>query len=183
MPFCPACRREYADGTSICTECNELLMSDDPVYCDRCAEEVESSGSYCTHCGALLKREEDLKCSNHPSSPANAVCVVCSKPICVGCARKRDGKFFCEDDKHIRIYEGWAVLLVTGFDYEAQMVKTNLERAEIECLVFSQQDHALFFTIGDLAKVKVMVPKSKLLQAQKLLEELDLLDQNDEEED
>ena len=183
MPFCPNCGREYDEETAVCLNCNEPLLSEEPVYCENCGEAVERDDRYCPHCGTLFKGEEEIECENHPSASAGGVCVVCGKPVCDDCARSRGGKVFCEDDKHVRIYEGWAVLLVTGLDYEAQMVKANLERADIECLVFSQQDHVLFLTIGDLAKVKVMVPKGKLLQAQKLIEELGLLDENDAEEE
>ena len=183
MPFCPNCGREYDEGAAVCLNCNQPLLSEEPVYCDNCGEAVEMDDRYCSSCGTLFSgEEEEVECENHTSVSATGVCVVCGKPVCDDCACSRGGKFFCEDDKHVRIYEGWAVLLVTGLDYEAQMVKANLERASIECLVFSQQDHALFLTIGDLAKVKVMVPKSKLIQAQKLLDELGLLDENGEEE-
>ncbi len=183
MPFCPNCGREYEEGTPLCANCKEPLLSDEPAYCENCGEEVEMDDRYCHSCGTLFVGEEEVECENHPSEPASGFCVVCEKPVCEDCARTKGGKLFCEDDKHVRIHEGWAVLLVTGHEYEAQMVKANLERADIESLVFSQQDHVLFFTFGGLAKVKVMVPKSRFLEAQRILDELGLLDEDDEEEE
>ena len=180
MPFCPNCDRVYDEGTSVCPHCNEPLISDEVLECHNCGEAVEQEDRYCPHCGTLFEGSEGVQCENHHSVPAGGLCVICGKPVCNDCARSRAGKYFCEDDKHVRIYEGWAVLVVTGLEYEAQMVKANLERAGIECLVFSQQDHSFFLTVGDLARVKVMVPKNKLRDAQSLLDDLGLLDEDDE---
>lgn len=183
MLFCPNCGREYQEGIAFCPDCNEPLLAEETAYCENCGEAIGGEDRYCPHCGTLFKTDEEVECENHLSVRAGGVCVVCGKPVCDDCARSRGGKFFCEDDKHVKIYEGWAVLLITGLDYEAHMVKANLERAGIECLVFSQQDHVIFLTVGDLARVRVMVPKGKLLQAQRLLEELGLLNEDDEEEE
>ncbi|NOY06108.1 MAG: hypothetical protein GXO82_05685, partial [Chlorobi bacterium] len=58
-------------------------------------------------------------------------------------------------------------------EYEAAMIKANLEGAGIPVSVFSQSDHVYFVTMGgDLAVVNIMVPKTRIHEAEELLKNL-----------
>lgn len=187
MPFCPQCGFQYKEGIDICPDCHEPLVAREPFTCEFCYEELDEGQKFCPHCGmlqaGLIEEGEEVECENHPQMEAVGMCVICGKPVCGDCAVKRHGKILCENDEHITIAQGWAVVCTTNTDYEAQMVRANLENAGIPCLVFSQRDHVYFLTVGDLAVVKVMVPKQQLLEAQEFLRRMDLFAEGNEELD
>lgn len=73
--------------------------------------------------------------------------------------------------------EGWVSIFRTSTDYEADMVRDRLDSAGIPAAVFTQRDHALNLTVGELARVYVLVPSRYVAQAEEVLEELPLTDQ------
>jgi hypothetical protein len=159
----------------------------EPLSCEFCAEGLEPGEKFCPHCGMLqagaAEEGEEIECENHPKMEAVGACVVCGKPVCGDCAVKRHGRIHCEEDEHIKIAQGWAVVCTTGTEYEAQMVRANLENAGIPCMVFSQRDHVYFLTVGDMAVVNVMVPKHRLLDAKEFLRKMDLFEEGSEKFD
>lgn len=185
MPFCPQCGYEYEEDITVCPECNEVLELGELLLCEFCSERVEEAAKFCPHCGMLqgnlLSEDEEIECENHPQIEAIGMCVVCGKPVCGDCAVKRQGKILCENDEHIKIAQNWAVVYTTGTEYEAQMVRANLENAGFPCVVFSQRDHAYFLTVGDMAVVNVMVPKNRLFEAQEFLRRMDLFAEGEDD--
>jgi len=79
------------------------------------------------------------------------------------------------DSKAVR--EGWQPVFKSGTDYEADMVRDRLDSAGIPAAVFSQRDHALSLTVGDLAKVYVLVPEEYVAEAESLLAQEPLTDE------
>ena len=69
-----------------------------------------------------------------------------------------------------RIYEGWIVVLRTGTDYEADIVRDRLDDSGIPAVVLTQRDHAFNLTVGDLAPVSVLVPPDRAEEARALLD-------------
>ena len=67
--------------------------------------------------------------------------------------------------------EGWKTVFSSGTDYEADLVRSRLDDSGIPAVVLTQRDHALNLTIGDLAKVQVLVPPDRLDDARALLAE------------
>jgi hypothetical protein len=131
--------------------------------------------------GGVVEDGEEVECENHPEMEAIGICVICGKPVCGDCAVRRQGRVLCENDEHTKIAQGWAVVYTTSTDYEAQMVRANLENAGIPCLIFSQRDHVYFLTVGDMAVVNVMVPNQRLNEARDFLRKSDLLGEGSEE--
>ncbi len=142
------------------------------IECPNCKEQIQDEAEYCPVCGVLLVGNEDIACENHSNIPAVAVCIICGKPVCQKCRKTKMHKTFCEDDKHIRVYQSWAVAYVSSTEYEAEMVKANLENAGIESMIFNQQDHAYFLTVGSMARVNVMVPNDRINDAKKVIDTL-----------
>jgi hypothetical protein len=142
------------------------------IQCHNCNESIQSEAEYCPVCGLLRIDSRDIECENHRDRPAIAVCIICGKPVCRTCRKIRLHKTFCEDDKHIRVYQNWAVAYISSTEYEAEMVKANLENAGIEALIFNQQDHAYFLTVGSMARVNVMVPNNRVIEAKQIIESL-----------
>jgi hypothetical protein len=67
--------------------------------------------------------------------------------------------------------EGWVSVYRTSTDYEADMVRDRLDSAGIPAAVFTQRDHAFNVNVGALAKVWVMVPPEREVEARAVLEE------------
>lgn len=73
--------------------------------------------------------------------------------------------------------EGWVSVFNTSTDYEADMVRDRLDSAGIPAAVFTQRDHAFNLSVGELARVYVLVPASHLAAAEGVLAELPLTDE------
>jgi len=176
MKYCPSCHTEYQDSATTCADCQVPLVDFVP-FCKRCDGDIAERDIFCPHCGVLLPgritNENDVpECEDHPSQPAVGMCVVCGKPICRESVQKIAGKLFCRDDSHVKLYHDYALLYRTSTEYEAAMIKANLEGTGIPVSVFSQSDHVYFVTMGDLAVVNIMVPKTRIHEAQELLKNL-----------
>ncbi len=170
MAECYQCGAEYEGSPESCPECGVLLV--DMIECRNCRERIQQDAEYCPICGVFLIDNEDIECENHENTPAVAVCIICGKPVCQKCRKMKMSKTFCEDDKHIRVYQNWAIAYISSTEYEAEMVKANLENAGIEAMIFNQQDHAYFLTVGSMARVNVMVPNDRVNEAKKVIQSL-----------
>ena len=69
-------------------------------------------------------------------------------------------------------YMDWLVAYTTNNIIDATMYKSLLEGAEIPVSILSQIDSTRMFTIGDLAVVKIMVPRQYLKEAQQVIEDI-----------
>ncbi len=174
MGYCTVCGYEYKPGITSCPDCGAELMPGERAVCPECGEEITQEVTACPHCGILLgwgpKDEEDLKCAVHGDVPAVGCCVICGIPLCSACARKRQGKIFCQSDYDLKVAFDWVAVYSAATRYEAEMVKANLESARIPAMILSQSDRMYYTTLGDLAVTEVMVPKDSLAEAKRFLE-------------
>jgi RNA polymerase subunit RPABC4/transcription elongation factor Spt4 len=170
MPECQNCGHDYEGTPEVCPECGVLIT--EMIVCRNCKENIQSEAEYCPVCGILQIDNQDIECENHKNTPAVAVCIICGKPVCQKCRKIKSSKTFCEDDKHVRVYQSWAIAYISSTEYEAEMVKANLENAGIEAMIFNQQDHAYFLTVGSMARVNVMVPNERVNDAKKVIHSL-----------
>jgi hypothetical protein len=172
MSYCPQCHTEYQPGVADCADCNVPLLEGSPRFCHNCGEYVTDADTFCNNCGILqelIPAEEVPECENHTDEPAIGGCVICGKPVCAECATEQNNRIFCEQDEHLNVHSGFVVAYTTATDYEAEMIKSNLEGAGIHALVFNQHDHVYFTTMGMLALVNVMVPSSQLEAALEII--------------
>ncbi|MBI9072759.1 MAG: DUF2007 domain-containing protein [Melioribacteraceae bacterium] len=113
--------------------------------------------------------------------------------ICPSCEYEYvDGIKICPDCKTelitVDAFEGnlvnpsdWVILCTCKTDYEAQMLKSNLEGAEIETLILDQKDRN-FPTDGDLTVIKVLVRKSDAETAVEITNDISEQSKNLEED-
>ncbi len=77
----------------------------------------------------------------------------------------------------------WIVVYTTSLDYEAEMLKGNLESAGISAMILSQKDSS-FPAPGDLSIIKLLVKKEDAESAVTFLDEFkkNLEAENEEDE-
>ncbi len=172
MPYCPNCHVEYQPGIKECADCRIPLREGTPQFCPNCKEYVREDDTFCDNCGVLqpeIPADERPECENHPDRSAIGGCVICGKPVCEQCSTRHNGRIFCENDEHLNLHQGFVVAYTTSTDYEADMIKANLEGAGINAVVFNQHDHVYFTNMGSLAMVNIMVPRSQLEEARDVI--------------
>ncbi len=81
-----------------------------------------------------------------------------------------------------RRYKNWEVVYTAGSNYEAEMMRTNLESANIECVILNQKDRS-FQLDGDLGIIKILVPIDKVSDALVVIENAESFDDDEEIED
>jgi uncharacterized Zn finger protein (UPF0148 family) len=75
----------------------------------------------------------------------------------------------------------WEVVYTCYEEYEAEMIKANLESAYIETMILSQKDRS-YPLVGDLSTVKILVKTKDLLEAAQIIESINK-DSNTEDEE
>ena len=178
MPYCRECGYEYIAGAAVCPDCQTMLVAGEPVRCESCNEMIEEEATFCPHCGVLLgwsaEGGGEIACDTHFDHEAAGRCVVCGKTVCEACAVKKHGRMFCSNDEHVKMAFDWVAVCSTSTQYEAEMIKANLESAGIPTTVFSQSDRMYFTTLGDLAVTEVMVPKEDVKEAEEYLRAMEM---------
>ncbi len=65
----------------------------------------------------------------------------------------------------------WIIVYTCSQNYEAEMLKANLESAGIKTQVLGQKDRN-YPGVGDLAVIKVLVEKTDVKEAEKIIEDI-----------
>ncbi len=126
-----------------------------------------------------------MVCFNHGSEPAEGVCVICSKPFCRKCGSLTAGIFFCDAHSSYEIEEGMARVFGSIDNVQAQYVTRCLEQAGYHPFLYSRYFNPGAGIVGTMTKagirnygdhpiieMKVLVPFSEVLRAEKTLREL-----------
>ena len=72
---------------------------------------------------------------------------------------------------HLIHPDDWVIVYSCAEDLEADMLKSNLESADIETLILNQNDHN-FPVIGDLSVIKVLVKKTDAQDASAIINDI-----------
>lgn len=132
------------------------------MRCPRCKRYIEDGHDACPFCGALFRPEP---CATHPDRMAQTQCVICGRALCDECDDRRGAVSRCDEHATIPMVEGWAEVYQTGDEIEAHLMEENLRAQDIEARVFSQKDHAFNLSVGEMARVRVLVPARDYLDA------------------
>ncbi|MGE5400041.1 MAG: putative signal transducing protein [Ignavibacteriales bacterium] len=104
-------------------------------------------------------------------------------PICPNCEYEyKEGMTVCPDcgiqlvdqqefNEHMINPEDWDVVYTCSEEYEAEMLKANLEGAGIEALIIPKKDRN-FPAVGDLAVIKLVVRKKDTETALQIIQDI-----------
>ncbi|MBZ0198962.1 MAG: hypothetical protein K8H86_03775 [Ignavibacteriaceae bacterium] len=154
--------------------------------CGICEFELVGDNDFCPNCGALLI--EEVECTNHPKVEAIGVCVICSQAFCNDCGGLTEDKFLCNEHENYETFQNMARVYGSSDEVTIRYAAECLEQAGLHPFVFSRKaspmhlggaDYSLFRASGDTSKhivneIKLLVPHGEVLEAEKILEELDI---------
>lgn len=104
-------------------------------------------------------------------------------PICPNCEYEYvEGITECPDcgyvlidkqefEEHLINPEDWDVVYTTNEEYEAEMLRANLEGAGIETLIDTKKDRN-FPAVGDLAIIKILVRKVDVEESKQIIDDI-----------
>ena len=156
------------------------------VICSYCKNEITDDSDYCPRCGSLFS--ENIKCEIHNDVDADGVCLICSEPYCSDCGGYVNKVFLCNEHSLYEIYEGFARIFGSSDTLQCEYFKSCLEQNSLHPFIFSRKaspmhlggtDYSLFRASGDfdghiINEIKVMVPCSEVLDAEKIITDLEL---------
>lgn len=156
------------------------------LVCSYCKNEISDDSDYCTRCGTLLA--EDVSCTLHNDVDAEGVCLICSEPYCSECGGYTNRFFLCNQHCSYEIYEGFVRIFGSSDHLQCEYVKNCLEQNSFHPVVFSNKFSQMYlgnesysmFNAGEGSNVyiyneiKVLVPCSEVLEAEKIKKELEL---------
>jgi len=156
------------------------------VICSYCQNQISEDSDFCPRCGSLFA--ENIKCKLHDDVDAEGVCLICSEPYCSDCGNYVNKLFLCNKHNSYEIYEGFARIFGSSDHLQCDYVKSCLEQNSIHPIIFSNKFSQLYigsenysvFSTGDQSKffihneIKVMVPCSEVLEAEKIISGLEL---------
>jgi hypothetical protein len=164
MQQCPVCATEFEDELTVCPGCGAEVAgvadavdpaAEGEVYrCTRCEERFRDSDA-CPACGFL---RETVACERHPDRTAVGRCVICGQALCGDCRAGDTRAFLCSEHGAITVIEGWAQVYSTASEFEASLVRQNLEAEGIDARIFSQRDRIFSVDLGELSIVRLLVP-------------------------
>ncbi|MEW6600194.1 MAG: DUF2007 domain-containing protein [Nitrospirota bacterium] len=150
------------------------LPEEEILVCENCNSEIDESDTWCRHCGVLFETTDE-NCSEH-SAPAIGKCLICEKKLCGKDIVEINNKLFCREHNHYIFTEnGWVRIYETGHDWEAELVKAELENNDIPAIVDNHKDHTRQFTVGHMSSIYVLVLFEVVLAAEDVIKNHDRL--------
>lgn len=155
--------------------------------CNQCNNDVEEADEFCPNCGNLFA--ENAFCKHHPKQEAEGVCIICCEAYCSECGSWTNDLFLCADHGDYEIYEGMARVFGVSDESLAQYAHDCLKEAGLHPFLYYRKaspisiggpSYTLFRASGEydghiINEIKLMVPCQELIQAEKVLRELDIL--------
>ena len=162
-------------------------IEENDLLCGRCKIDIMSDDEFCTHCGSVLI--DGVMCDHHHDKPAEGVCIICSVPLCKRCGAFLNDIFLCEEHAEYEVIEGMVRIYGDLNDTPAQYAKSCLEQAGFHPTIFCRIQlqggprfvYTLYRAAGDydghvINEIKVMVPCGEVVEAEKVLRELKILE-------
>lgn len=155
------------------------------LLCDFCGTEISSDSEFCIKCGTIFI--DDVSCFNHSDDDAKGVCAICHQAYCKRCGLRVNSIFLCNEHSDYEIFEGMARVFGSSDEQKINYLKSILEENNLHPFIYQRKtsptsigadNYNLFRAGGDSAghiinEIKLMVPCSEVLQAEKIIDELE----------
>lgn len=92
-------------------------------------------------------------------------CVICGRALCRACRRDEGKAYLCDEHRGTTIIQGWAQVYSTTGEFQAQLLRENLQSEGVDAQIFSQKDNMLSVDLGELSIVRLLVPVWEYEQA------------------
>ena len=151
--------------------------------CTNCSFLADDDSDYCPRCGTLFIK--NVKCENHTKNEAKGICAICGKPFCSDCCHPVNNIFLCSEHDNYEIYEGMAKVFGTSDEIQIHFIKNCLEENSFHPFIYSKKstpmqlggdDKSLINFSGGgektINEIKLLVPCSEVLDAEKLISEI-----------
>ncbi len=106
----------------------------------------------------------------HAEALAAHGCAVCGIPVCAECDHGHRYASLCAKHARVPLVQGWAEVVRTSDDAEAELVASWLRARDLDAHVLSQKDHAHMISVAGMAIVRVLVPPGQYESARSLLD-------------
>ena len=111
-----------------------------------------------------------LDCENHLGMNAVGTCEVCGKPVCGDCATSHEGKIFCDEAAHVKMFDELDLFCEAETIFEVELVARNLQANGISSMWFNPKWY------GMKSLPRLFVAKQSAGSAESVLQSLDLID-------
>ena len=149
------------------------------LFCDFCGTEISDDSEFCTICGTIFI--DDVSCFNHSDDEAKGVCTICHQAYCKRCGLRVNSIFLCNEHSDYEVYEGMARVYGSSDEHQINYFKSVLEENKLHPFIFDKTDSPFAEGVGNriltkgnlLSEIKILVPCSEVLQAEKIIDELE----------
>ena len=153
--------------------------------CAKCENEVSEILDFCPYCGNIFL--ENINCVTHPESIAMGACLICEEAYCSECGGYVNEKFLCAKHETYEIYESMAKVFGKSDAVYCNYLADVLKQSDIKAIVYSRKvspisigggEYSLFRASGEykghlINEFKVMVPLSDVLNAERIIGEIE----------
>jgi len=140
------------------------------IPCDSCGEDITPDSDFCPHCGVMRATAEEVTCSIHHGVPATHVCIICHRPLCRRCRKRKQGKSFCVDHRKVEVVLDWACVFRSNEPAESELVRSVLESGGFTVQRQSRDSGGVWGT-ALVSPSAVFVPIPEYFQALETLEQ------------
>jgi hypothetical protein len=139
--------------------------------CVHCSHEIRSVEDACAWCGRWQNGHMPM-CETHSTTPSIGLCVVCARPLCGDCARRENGRLFCDDPAHPAFMADHTLVATFESEFDADWLMMHLRRAGIPATAFAFREHVSSWWFPLAGGVRVFIPSSNVEAARTLLADL-----------
>ncbi|MFX0135815.1 MAG: hypothetical protein ACFFDN_19385, partial [Candidatus Hodarchaeota archaeon] len=150
-------------------EMEKEIPGQDIFICDNCNNKINEKDNHCSYCGAIFA-DIEKKCYKH-NKVALGICLICKKAFCNECIVEIKNKFFCKEHSTYNFTDdGWSSVYETNYDYNAEVIKEDLNNNNIPCIIDNRKDRSFQLSLGQLGGILVRVPFDYVLEAEKIIQ-------------
>ena len=101
---------------------------------------------------------------------------MCGSPVCKKCRRGGRHATLCADHESIRLIHGWAEVVCTTAEIDAELAAEAIRSEDLEVYVLTETGHANVDGLVGIPVARVLSPAFQYERARTVVEDLDAVD-------